>query len=187
VIGQTLLQFAMSEEPKIEPQSDRSQEEADSEGEGVRPANDIEDKVDQAIAFLSEPTEGREKLTALDFYLKLQKISSSVYGNLTFLEALHTFPRAPIFAFGGWYFVSIIQYLANHGAAHAQAASFNPPLGLPQSIFNYIVVMFSSLFALLVAGLFWAGYINRPKNAGAAGVLQHLVTFLSGALLGLKV
>jgi hypothetical protein len=187
VTGQTLLQFAMPDEPRIELQSDQSQEEEDSEGEGARPTNDIEEKVDQAIAALSEPTGGREKRTALDVYLQLQKISNSVYGDLTFFEALHTFPRAPMVAFAGWYFVWIIQYLANHGAAHAQAASFNPPLGLPQSIFNYIVVMFSCLFALLVAGIFWAGYINKPKNAGAAAVLQHLVTFLSGALLGLRV
>ena len=73
------------------------------------------------------------------------------------------------------------------GTALAQPSTFTPPLGLSQPAFSGIVILFATLFAILVLGLLWAGYFAKPKSLPAAAVIQHLVTFLSGALLGLKV
>ena len=70
--------------------------------------------------------------------------------------------------------------------ALADERSFSPPLGLPQSIFTDLVIGLAFLFNILVIGLFYAGYIAKPKNQGAANAVSHLVTFLSGAFLGIK-
>jgi len=70
--------------------------------------------------------------------------------------------------------------------ALADERSFSSPLGLPQSIFTDLVIGLAFLFNILVIGLFYAGYIAKPKNKGAANAVSHLVTLLSDALLGIK-
>jgi hypothetical protein len=78
------------------------------------------------------------------------------------------------------------RYLTVIKSALAADHAFSPPLGLSQPVFTSIVLGFAVLFGILVLGLFYVGYIAKDKNQSAANAVSHLVTFLSGALLGVR-
>ena len=52
-------------------------------------------------------------------------------------------------------------------------------------VYDTIILMFAALVALIVAGLFYAGFVAKPKNTVAATAVAHFVTFASGVLMGL--
>ena len=122
----------------------------------------------------------------LEDYRNKVREAAAIFAQLTTRESVRTFPSYSTAAFVavsgvyfGRYFPLVKQALANERA-------FTPPLGLPQSVFTGFVIGFAALFCVLVLGLFYAGYIAKPKNQSAANAVSHLVTFLSGALLGIK-
>jgi hypothetical protein len=122
----------------------------------------------------------------LPAYVAVKSTEEAIYKQMSFKEAIATFSHTPlmflILAVGAY----TAKYIRIVSEAFAQGTTFVPPLGLSQQVFTYIVVMIAVLFAFLVCGLFWAGFVAKPKSAAAATVVQHLVTFLSGALLGIK-
>jgi hypothetical protein len=124
-------------------------------------------------------------VSLVDYKDSLAK-AAVMFAHLTTWEAIRTFPSQSIVAISAVVGVYLGQYLHIVKAALADEHSFSPPLGLPQSIFTDLVIGIAILFAILVLGLFYSGYIAKPKNQGAANAVSHLVTFLSGALLGVR-
>jgi hypothetical protein len=122
----------------------------------------------------------------LDAYFAVRATEHKIYKEMDFRSAIRTFSRAPV-SFGlmaaGVYLSKYFSFITQ---ALADTHGFVPPLGLSQGIFSGIVITLAGLFVILVLGLFWAGFLAKPKSPSAAVIVQHLVTFLSGALLGIK-
>ena len=95
-------------------------------------------------------------------YNALMSKAADAYSILSFSQAMKTFPREPVIfalmSLGAFFgkFVGLI------GTALAESSTFTPPLGLSQPVFSGIVILFAVLFAILVLGLFWAGYFAKP-------------------------
>jgi hypothetical protein len=132
----------------------------------------------------------RERIAAdfdpIETYREMNRSLERAYRNLTFKEALSVSSLSPLpflILAAGMYVGRVWGFIS---MAFAEAVSSGPPLGMSQHSFDAIAIILASTVAILFLGLFWAGYIGKPKNQAAAHVVQHMVTFISGALLGLK-
>jgi hypothetical protein len=112
----------------------------------------------------------------LEAYRAAKERLEAIYRQMQFKEAISTFSSAPIMflmLMVGAYASQYIHIISNAFAD----TTFVAPLGLSQQVFTSIVIMMAVLFAALVCGLFWAGFVAKPKSPTAATVVQHLVTF----------
>lgn len=122
--------------------------------------------------------------TDLAAYRSAVHLSATIFAKLNTQDALRTFPAhtlTALFAVVGVYAGPYIHLISQ---AFASEQLYQPPLGLPQNIFTGIVLIFVALLVVLILGLFYVGYILKPKNQSAANAVSHLVVFLAGALLG---
>lgn len=119
-------------------------------------------------------------------YKQLESRLAREFGKLTTYEALSLFPKPSFAALCTAIGIYAVNYVSFFRQAFAADQAFVPPLGLSHSAFTAIVMLFAGLFSVLVLGLFYVGYIAKPRNQGAANAVAHLITFLSGALLGIR-
>jgi hypothetical protein len=123
---------------------------------------------------------------ALHQYYQSTNRLRSMYSLLTFKQTLRVFPKEPLSFMIIVLGIVLSRYISIISTALADPRTYTPPLGLSQPVFTGIVIMFSVILVMLVSGLFWAGFIAKRKSLDAANVIVHLVTFLSGALLGTR-
>lgn len=135
---------------------------------------------------------GDKNYAPIQVYRHLQSEAGQAFSRLSSRDALRTFPRPAIAAMlltCGVYagkLLPIIEHALAQPSRGLAPTTFTPPWGLDQGTFTGIVVFFVVLFAILIGGLFWAGYVAKPKSAAAASVVNHIATLLAGIGLGLK-
>jgi hypothetical protein len=122
----------------------------------------------------------------LNDYLYFVHQAEELYTYLSPSDALKTFPKGSIAAFLITLGMYSGRYLVLIKSALADQPTFLPPFGLPQSVFTVVILGFILLFFVLVLGLFYAGFLAKKKSQPAANAVSHLVTFLSGTLLGIR-
>jgi hypothetical protein len=125
------------------------------------------------------------------------------YAKLSFADAIRVrgaFRLIPVLVSCGWLIYLIFRQgpdvlsalaglvlRAAYAAQPAEAAStFTPPLGLPQSIFNIIVLVFVGAAVCIIGVLLYAGFIAKTKNVKAAALVEHMCGFIVGVLFGSK-
>jgi len=118
-------------------------------------------------------------------YQALSQLQGTLYQQLSFKNAISTIRPEPFYFLTTGLFVLGMKVASFISSAYAEG--FTLPLNMSQKDFSIVVFMLVGVFILLLLGLFWAGFIAKPKSAAAASAVQHMVTFLAGAILGIKV
>jgi hypothetical protein len=79
---------------------------------------------------------------------------------------------------------NLVAVLTSEAYAQATATpvkAFTPPIGLPQEIYNIVILALFVVLLLIIGALVWAGFLAKSKNARAAVLIEHFSTFLLGA------
>jgi hypothetical protein len=118
----------------------------------------------------------------LDKYNAAKSAAANIFADLTPVQAIRTLSPNTILAVLAAFGVYAGKHITVIRSAFAQTHTFVPPLGLSQDKFTAIVIGFLILAGLLFIGLFYAGYIGKPKNQAAANTVNHFAIFVSGAL-----
>jgi hypothetical protein len=98
---------------------------------------------------------------------------------------LYNLPHLVISAFPRFAASFITEAIAAPG--QASSASFQPPLGLSQNLFDIIVFVFVVAMIGIIATLLYSGFLAKTKNVKAANLVEHFGTFLLGAFFGTRV
>ena len=95
------------------------------------------------------PSEAIAAVSFDEYRAALDK-AAAIFAHLTTWDAIRTFPSQSIVAISAMLGIYLGRYLQIIKVALADERFFSPPLGLPQSIFTYLVIGLALLFAILV-------------------------------------
>jgi hypothetical protein len=140
------------------------------------------------------------------WYSEYRSSLDTIYTSLTFADAVKARGVPSAIAICATFSLLLIQTwkqvrhvyphlaMALTSEAYAQAAvtatparAFTPPLGLPQDIYNIVILVLLLILLLIIGALVWAGCLAKSKNVRAAALVEHFSTFLLGAFLGTKI